>query len=63
MKLDYSKITDIEVDGIDYRDAPDFCDAYISAASYGDREMTEAELDALNEDSGFVYEQVEKWIY
>ena len=32
-KLDYSKVHDIEVDGIDTRDYPDFCDAYITGAT------------------------------
>lgn len=61
--LDYSKIDDIEVDGIDGRDAPDFCDAYISSASYDGRDMTDDELDQLNSDGDFVHEQVIAWIY
>lgn len=61
--LDYAKITDVEVDGIDTRDYPDFCDAFISSATYQGREMTDEELDILNDDSGFVYEQVEMRLY
>ena len=59
------RICDIEVDGIDYSDAPDFCDAYISAATWEDtgEPLTEAELEELNEDSDFVYEQVQKYLY
>lgn len=30
--LDLTKIVDVEVDGIDMKDYPDFCDAYISEA-------------------------------
>ena len=56
--LDYSQITDIEVEDIDYRDAPDFCDAYISRATYFGREMTELELEILNNNSQFVYDTV-----
>ena len=63
IELDYKLITDIEVDGIDTRDYPDFCDAYISNANYGDREMTDEELEQLNDDSDFVYDQVMKWIF
>lgn len=62
-ELDYSKIEDIEVDGIDTRDYPDFCDAYISSATYKGREMTDAELDRLNEDSDFVYQAVQDKLY
>ncbi len=56
MTLDYSRISRVEVDGIDTRDYPDFCDAYISAAHYDGRPMTDDELEELNEDSDFVYE-------
>lgn len=56
--LDHSKIEDIEVDGIDTRDYPDFSDAYISSATYKGREMTDSELDRLNDDRDFVYECV-----
>ncbi len=61
--LDYTKIDDIEVDGIDYRDSPDFCDAYISYATYKGKDMTDAQLERLNDDSSFVYEQVIERIY
>jgi len=47
-KLDYSKIDNIKVDGIDYSDYPDFCDAYIASADYDGRAMTDEELDLLN---------------
>jgi hypothetical protein len=63
VKLDYSLIDDIEVDGIDHGDAPDFCDAYISAASYDGRDMTEEELETLNEDRDYVYEAVMDRLY
>jgi len=63
MKLDYSLIEDIQLDGIDYRDAPDFCDAFIVSASYNGREMTQEELDILNEDTSFVYECMLSYLY
>lgn len=44
MKIDFSEITDVEVDGVDTRDYPDFCDAFISSCEYKGREMTEEEL-------------------
>lgn len=56
MTLDYTKIEDVEVDGIDTRDYPDFADAFIASATYEGRDMTDDELAALNEDSGYVYE-------
>ena len=33
MTLDYSKITNIEFKGINHRDYPDYCDAYIATGS------------------------------
>jgi hypothetical protein len=58
IQLDYSKISNVEVAGIDYNDYPDFCDAYIMSAMYGEREMTDQELEVLSSDSAFVNEAV-----
>jgi hypothetical protein len=63
MKLNYSKIEDVQVANIRMYDAPDFVDAFIESATYMGRPMTEQELEVLNSDSQFVYEQVEKRIY
>jgi hypothetical protein len=61
--LDYNLIDDLEFDGIDYSDYPDFCDAYIVSATYGDRDMTDDELDELNEDRDYVYEKLMDHIF
>lgn len=63
INLDYSKIDDVEVGGIRGYDAPKFVDAYIGRATYKGREMSEMELDKLNEDSEFVYEAVQRHLY
>lgn len=63
IKLDYWKIEDVEINGIDYRDSPDFVDAFIASATYDGREMTDDELDALNEDSSYVHEKVYEHLY
>ena len=63
MKIDYSKISNVEVDGIDTSDYPDFSDAFISYAEYDGEEMSEEMLEELNQDGSYVYEQVEKYIY
>jgi hypothetical protein len=52
--LDYSKISNVSIGGLDMQDYPDFCDAYIESADYGNREMTDEELDILNEDGEFI---------
>lgn len=61
--LDYSLIDNIEFDGIDHRDCPDYCDAYIAYAEYDGREMTEEELDMINDDSSFVYESLMSYLH
>jgi hypothetical protein len=58
LKLDYSKISNVYCEGIDTKDYPDFCDAYIVSADYDGRKMTEDELDTINDDSNYVYECV-----
>ena len=63
LKLDYKKISNVEVDGIDSRDYPDFCDAFIASAEYDGREMTDEELDLLNEDGDYIYESVLSYLF
>jgi hypothetical protein len=53
--MDYKKIDNIEIDGIDTKDYPDFCDAYIVSADYDGVPMTDKQLDELNEDGDYVY--------
>ena len=60
--MDYSKITNIEFDGIDYDDYPDMVDAYIVYAEYDGVEMTAEQLDKINDDSDFVYEQLMEYL-
>ncbi len=56
--MDYKKIDNIEIDGIDTKDYPDFCDAYIVSADYDGVPMNNEQLDKLNEDGDFVYEHI-----
>ena len=59
MEFDLTLIDNIELDDINTKDYPDFCDAFISSADYDGREMTDEELDVLNSEySEFVYDQV-----
>lgn len=59
--------SDFEVDGIDTRDYPDFCDAHICDANVYEngewRQATDEEIDELNEDSDLVYSCVENYLY
>jgi len=56
--MNYDLIDNIEVDGIDTNDYPDFCDAFIVSADYNGVEMTDEQLEALNEDYSFVHDCV-----
>ena len=56
--MDYRKITNVTIEGIDFKDYPDFTDAFISSAEYNGLEITEKELDKVNENSDFVYDCV-----
>ena len=56
--MNYKKIDNIEVDGIDTKDYPDFCDAFIVSADYNGKPMTNKQINKLNENTDFVYECV-----
>ena len=56
--MNYDLIDNIEIDGIDTRDYPDFTDAFIVSADYEGKPMTEEQLDILNEDYSFVHDCV-----
>ncbi len=61
--MNYKKIDNIEVDGIDTNDYPDFCDAFIASADYDGKPMTDEQLDELNEDRDFVYECAQNHLF
>jgi len=60
--MDYTKITDIEFDGINHTDAPDYCDAFIKSASYDGKDMTEEQLQLINYDAEFVHEKLIEYL-
>ena len=57
------EVEDIELDDINSDDYPDFCDAYICSATVNGEEATEEQLDALNDDSDFVYNCVIEQVF
>jgi hypothetical protein len=63
MKMDYTKIENVEVDGIDNNDYPDFCDAFIASADYNGEPMTDDQLDKLNDDGDFIHECVQNQLF
>lgn len=48
---DSRRIIDVEIEGVDMSDWPDFCDAYVSYARWADTgvELTDEELDLFND--------------
>lgn len=65
MKRSFETIENIEFDGIDYNDYPDFCDAHIVAAQWPEgTPLSEEELDDLNMNFGsLVYDKLMERLY
>ena len=57
------EVENIQMDGIDYNDAPDFCNAFISRATIDGHKAKDEELDELNDDSDFVYDCLMDYLY
>jgi len=59
MTIDFKLIDNVVVNGIDYKDYPDFCDAYIAEADYNGEPMSDEMIEVLNYDhTDFILEQV-----
>jgi hypothetical protein len=52
IKIDINDVEDLEVDGVDPRDYPDFSDAYFSNGSINGRPLTDDELEYLTNTYG-----------
>ena len=63
VKLDYSKIEIVEIDGLDHEDYPDYCDAWISVAIVDGVEATDEQLEEMNNNDEFRYESIIKNIH
>jgi|TARA_R110002124_G_scaffold226063_1_gene391244 hypothetical protein len=62
------EIENIVIDGIDHRDAPDFCDAFISSAMIrkfdGEwRKANDNEIDEIMQDTDLFCQKLEEAIY
>jgi hypothetical protein len=62
-KIDYSKLGNVVIGGIDFEDYPKFCDAFIESADYDGVPLTELELDELSQDGEFVHETLFKQLF
>jgi hypothetical protein len=65
--VDFKNVFDLEFDGIDHADHPDYCDAYITNAKSKDgdefRDATDEEIEIINDDSQFVYENLMEHLF
>lgn len=53
------RVVDLQVDGVDGRDYPDFSDAYFSYGCYEDgTELTDEELNELTDSHGDIVNQM-----
>ena len=62
MKLDIKEVKDLEVDGVDSRDYPDFCDSFFSSGWHvkEGRDLTDDELEYLTDT---YYEKLNEMAY
>jgi hypothetical protein len=58
LKANLDKLENIELQDINHNDAPDFVDANICSAEVNGIKLSEKELDELNENREFVYDEV-----
>lgn len=62
-KITWDQISDYSIDGIDWSDAPDFCDAYVDwAIGHDGVELCATELDLLRDEPEF-YDKLTDWIH
>ena len=58
MNIDFNKVEVLNVDGIDMKDYPKFCDAYIDEALIDGVRASDEELDIINENYSFLEEAI-----
>jgi len=62
--FDINLVDNVEIEGVDMADYPDFCDAFISGADYDGVEMTEYQVIQMEENyPDWRYEQIENSLY
>ena len=63
MNIDFNKIDNIVIGDIDWKDYPDFCDAYVEECDIDGVPATEEQLDVINDNLEFVHEKTLEYIY
>ena len=58
------EVEEMEFSDVDNSDYPDYGDSFVESATYKGREMTEEELNELNDDyKDFVYQKLMDWVF
>jgi hypothetical protein len=60
MRLNGQNVVDVEIDGVDPHDYPDFCDAYFSYATFegSAQPLSDEELEQLTNENGDVLHEM-----
>lgn len=59
MQINFQLISNVEVEGIDMRDYPDFSDSFLVGADYNGTPMSEEMIEYINDNhSDFVYDTI-----
>ena len=62
-EYDINLFTCVDFGDVCHWDYPDYCDAFIEEAEYDGKELSEEELDEVNEDSELVHELLMKHLH
>ena len=58
------EVEEMQFSDVDNSDYPDYSDAFVESATYKGREMTEEELNEMNDDyRDFVYQKLMDWVF
>jgi hypothetical protein len=62
--LDLKKIDNLEFDGVNHGDYPDYSDAFVSEGDYVDRKLSDKEIDWVNDEHrDWAYEKLMDSLY
>lgn len=50
MDIDFDRLENFDIQGVDPKDYPDFCDAYVAFCEIDGRSATDVELEYINEE-------------
>jgi len=60
--MNLTKITNVQFEGIDHADYPEYCDAFIASAVYDGIPMTEDQLQEINNNQEFLHKELHNFL-